>query len=159
MPSLFARYIQKWARFNSDGTFAKWKTRMVQDRLPNAVAEDKEVTLVTTEDSDGNVNLYIESEMRMFLKKVAAAKKLKAMNVESWVGSVEQKLRDINITTVTEVWRGIATMNSKINKNGDWMMHIHTLYVMLQVAEDKAEEQLSQWRAQVTKLTQELVTY
>jgi flagellar hook-length control protein FliK len=152
-------YVQKWARFNPDGTFAKWKTRMVQDRLPNEVAEVEEVALVTTEDSDDNVNLYVESEMRMFLKKVAAAKKLKAMNVGSWVDAVEQKLRDINITTVTEVWRGIATMNSKINKNRDSMMHIRTLYVMSQVAEDEAEEQLSQWLAEVTKLTQELVTY
>jgi hypothetical protein len=49
----------------------------------------EEVALITTEDSDNEEE--VESEMRMFLKKVVIAKKLKAMNIESWIDTVELK--------------------------------------------------------------------
>jgi hypothetical protein len=97
--------------------------------------------------------------MRKFLKKVATAKTLKAMNIESWVDAVERKLRDINVTTVSEIQKGIVTMNRKIDKNRASMLHIRTLNVMAQVAEEQVEEQLRQSHNEVTKLTNELITY
>jgi hypothetical protein len=63
---------------------------MVQDRL--SPFHEEEVALITTEDSeDSDDEEEVESEMRMFLKKVVIAKKLKAMNIESWIDTVEPK--------------------------------------------------------------------
>jgi hypothetical protein len=94
-------YVKRWAKYNPEGSFKYWRVRLVQDLLPCEEMVE-EVSLVTTEDcEDDNEEILPISEMKACLTKVAEAKKLKPINVESLVNAVKFKFVEIGIDSVS----------------------------------------------------------
>jgi hypothetical protein len=65
------------------------------------------------------------------------------MNVKSWVDAVKFNLVDIGITTVSQIQKGVMTLNIRLDNQGHAMLHTRTLVVFANVAEKNFEEWMS----------------
>jgi hypothetical protein len=94
---------------------------LVQDLLPIDELEDEFSFVVTkplAEDvveAEAMGGLTLDSEMKVFLTKVAKLKGIGAKNIDSWVNAVEQKFENIGVTTVSELRSGILQINRIID--------------------------------------------
>jgi hypothetical protein len=120
---------------------------------------DDEVSFVVTEPLAENVveaeamgGLTLDSEMKVFLTKVAKLKGIGAKNVDSWVEAVEHKFVNIGVTTVSELRSGILLINRRIGPQGASMLHTCTLHAIIQFA----EREVNDLKSKVMQLTQEL---
>jgi hypothetical protein len=140
-------YIKRWAKYSADGKCIGWRVHLVQDLLPTEEIEDDdlfdEVLLCSTEDKGQG---GVEPETREFLKKIAVLKKMKQMNVNSWVDAMSNKLEDIGITKVSHLRQEIVQANKKLRDYGHSMLHTRTLHLISQEAEKEvvsSEQQMN----------------
>ena len=152
-------YYKTWQKYNPDGSFKSFKTREVNDILLSTDEVEEEMAFSVTEASDDEDNEgvnILESELRHFMRKVAEEKRIKPMNVESWMDAVIYKLSDIGMTTVSDLRRGIITINRNLTDKGHSILHTKTLIVIAKVAEDDYKERMLSMCEEMKKLTKEL---
>jgi hypothetical protein len=144
-----------WPKYHPDGTLKKLQTREVNDILPPTNKADKEMAFSVTEASndkaneDVEVGIICESKLRDFLRKAAAAKKLKAMNVKSWMDALIYKLNDIGMSTVSDLRKELLPyVEPKIERQGSFDV----------AHEDPHHLCQSCWRSQGTKEINERVS-
>jgi hypothetical protein len=134
-----------------NGKFIAWRVRLVQDLLLTEEIEDddlfNEVILCSTE-NEGQDD--VESETRKFLKKIAILKKMKPLNVNSWVDAMWNKLEDIGITKISHLRQEIVQVNKKLRDYGHSMLHTRTLHLLAQEAEREVVSSAQQMNDEIT---------